>query len=372
MQKLDLLLVYDLFASFSKFEKYGLISRVIDQHSIYAKRFRHVAIQSIDDTSYDSVLPRNVSHLTFPRVPFKQLIYFLFSGLLYYQKYSPKIVEVCHVTGIIPALPYKLRGSKFALDFNWDFAASIRDLKGNYWGLFAKWLQILSFKMADIIFAATPLLVDEAKKYIPKEKIILLPNYVDTDLFSPQKLTASHCAFSFKIVFIGRLHEQKNLAMLFKVMEQLPQYSLSIIGDGPMRNELNDIKNNLNLGNIELIGSVRNEELPMYLSKANAFILISHREGHPKALIEAMSCGLPCIGSNVNGIKDVIIDGKTGFLCENDINSIKECILNAFGTPSKMKSVGLSARQFVIDNYSKDAILKKKIDSLHQLTSGTF
>ena len=64
----------------------------------------------------------------------------------------------------------------------------------------------------------------------------------------------------------------------------------------------------------------------MFLNRASAFILPSKYEGHPKSLIEAMSCGLPCIGSNVVGIKEDIRHKETGYLCNTDYQSIAEAI----------------------------------------------
>ena len=54
------------------------------------------------------------------------------------------------------------------------------------------------------------------------------------------------------------------------------------------------------------------------------FILPSYYEGHPKVLLEAMSCGLPCIGTNVRGIREDVEHMKTGYLCETDHNSIAD------------------------------------------------
>src|SRR3972149_402807 len=65
---------------------------------------------------------------------------------------------------------------------------------------------------------------------------------------------------------------------------------------------------------VRFMGSISNEELPPVLNRYRFFALPSVREGMPKALIEAMACGLVCIGTDVEGINEIIRDGENGFL----------------------------------------------------------
>ena len=66
--------------------------------------------------------------------------------------------------------------------------------------------------------------------------------------------------------------------------------------------------------------------MPYVLNQAKVFILPSYYEGHSKALLEAMSCELPCVGSDVVGIKEDIQYMETGYLCETDYKSIANAI----------------------------------------------
>ncbi len=74
-----------------------------------------------------------------------------------------------------------------------------------------------------------------------------------------------------------------------------------------------------------------------------------------------MSCGLPCIGSNVEGIRGIISDGETGVLCDRSVESIKNCIDTLFKNKLLMDMLGKNARAYVIDNFSQEVILNKKI-----------
>ena len=74
-----------------------------------------------------------------------------------------------------------------------------------------------------------------------------------------------------------------------------------------------------------------------------------------------MACELPCIGTNVDGIKDVVVDRMTGLLCDKIAEDIKRCIQNLFNDREKMKEMGKRAREFAVDNYSMDKIIERRI-----------
>jgi glycosyltransferase involved in cell wall biosynthesis len=78
----------------------------------------------------------------------------------------------------------------------------------------------------------------------------------------------------------------------------------------------------------DFCGIKSNQLLPDELNVSEIFILPSLYEGNPKALIEAMACGKPVIGTKVTGIKELILHGETGLLCDPDIDSIRETIKN--------------------------------------------
>ncbi|MCD6317898.1 glycosyltransferase family 4 protein [Candidatus Aerophobetes bacterium] len=184
---------------------------------------------------------------------------------------------------------------------------------------------------------------------------IIIPNYIDTDVFKPlniQKKKGSIC-------FVGRLDKQKNLFSLLEAMVGLP-YTLTIVGSGPLRENLEKYAKEKEL-NVEFLGNIPNSELPKILNQHEIFILPSLYEGMPKALLEAMACGLPVIGTNVEGIKEVIKHEENGYLCETDANSIKEAIRKVLDNKKLQEKIGKNARQTIVNNFSLKNILKKEI-----------
>jgi glycosyltransferase involved in cell wall biosynthesis len=331
---------------------------MLDDFNFYSKNFEKVYIKSIDDEKFKD-LPKNVEHIPFPKVPLKKYFYLLFAGILNYREVD--CVEAFgNATSVIPALPYKLMGKKIYLYHKWDLAEALRSNRRYASAFFVKILQIFAFRIADTITVTTDRVGNEPRKYSKKDNVFLLPNYVDVDSFKRTKTKKIHNL----LVFVGRLHPDKNLGMLLDAMKELPQFKLWIIGGGPLRGELTEIRKKNNLKNVEFLGVKPYDELPKYLNKAEAFILVSHREGQPKALLEAMACELPCIGTDVAGINDVLINEKTGLLCKKTTKSIRESILNLFQNREKMKEIGRNGREFVVKNYSRNKVLERGLELL--------
>ena len=120
-------------------------------------------------------------------------------------------------------------------------------------------------------------------------------------------------------VSAGRLMPQKNQEMMIKafkeVVKRYPEYCLTIYGDGPSKEKLEQLIKNQGLEkNIFLPGSTKlfHEQI----KNAKAFVLSSDYEGMPNALIEAMCLGLPVISTKVSGATDLIVDHENGILVE--------------------------------------------------------
>ena len=352
-----LLSVFDLFVTLAAFVQQGSLSRFQQQYQEYSKSFKRTYIKTYGEEEYPS-FPDNVEVIPFHKFPMGRYFYFLFSG---FRNYRPvDYVEMLDPRAIMPALIYKVRGAKLFLDYRWNTALTSwqeKSFKGYLGAILSHMLHTLAFKAADTIGVSTKRLGDEVRKYTREDKIYLLPNFVDTNLFKPLGTKK----VDNLLVCVSRLSKEKNLMMLLEVMKGLPQYHLRIIGGGVSQEKLIAFKEREGIANVSFLGMIPNEELPQYLNQAQAFILVSFLEGHPKALIEAMACGLPCIGTNVAGINDVITDGQNGYLCEVDSQSIRNCIMEVFQDREKMKEIGERARKFAIENYSFDKIIRRRI-----------
>jgi glycosyltransferase involved in cell wall biosynthesis len=223
-------------------------------------------------------------------------------------------------------------------------------------------LQNFSLKLANMIIVTTPVMEQslKAEYHIPREKIRVVPNHVDTEIFKPdndKNISAG------RICYVGRLVPQKNLASLILALEKIPDCHLVVIGAGKMRLELETLANTHQV-KIEFSGIRENHQLPHEYNISEIFILPSLYEGHPKALVEAMACGKPVIGTNVAGIRELIQTGETGLLCEPDVESIRKSVKDLLSDQEYQDFLGKNARQFVVENFSIQKILGLELDAI--------
>lgn len=143
---------------------------------------------------------------------------------------------------------------------------------------------------------------------IDKKKIEILTNYIDCDKF---KISKKYNDREDRFLFVGRLNEQKNLINLVKAFKKL-NIGIDIYGIGEMEDELRRLISPEN--DIMLKGAVPNDELAEIYNNYKYFILPSFFEGMPKTLLEAMACGCVCLGTDIEGISEVIKDKENGYI----------------------------------------------------------
>ena len=150
-----------------------------------------------------------------------------------------------------------------------------------------------------------------------------------------------------RIVSVGRLMPQKNQFMLLEAFARVhqthPEYTLTICGEGPFRERLEEKIALLGLqGSVDLPGNVK--DVHDRIASAELFVLSSHYEGMPNALIEAMCLGLPVISTAVSGATDLIKPGENGLLVNcGDTDALTEAMLQLLEDEAKRQAFGREA-----------------------------
>ena len=195
-----------------------------------------------------------------------------------------------------------------------------------------------------------------------KEKSKIIGNFIDDKQFYPQNCKK----YENRIIFVGRLSKQKNLFNLIEAISKTP-LTLDIYGEGELQDELECWANRLN-ARVNSKGVVSNSDLPEILNRYRYFILPSFYEGMPKALLEAMACGLLCIGTNVDGINEVIEDEYNGFLAQGtDASSIHAVIKKAIGEQNT-KEYRVHAVRTITNNFSLSQVINSESIIFDDLT----
>lgn len=189
---------------------------------------------------------------------------------------------------------------------------------------------------------------------------------VDTALFQPMEPKGSYLSEGeFKILTVARLHKYKGLEYLIEAMrvlqDQMPESKLYILGKGAEKENLKSLVKTLGLErNVEFIReAIPNHEMPFLYSECDVYVQPSIIEPYGIAVLEAMACGKPVIGTKVGGMMDTIKDGETGFLVEpGNAEEIADRI-KILGDENKRAEMGEKAREWVVDNFDWMVIGKR-------------
>lgn len=176
-----------------------------------------------------------------------------------------------------------------------------------------------------------------------------------------------------KILYVGRLSPEKNLGTLISAVGQLLgrlPLRLTFIGDGPAREALEARARELRVP-VDFLPFVDHRRLPDFFREADAFVLPSFTEGHPKVLLEAMSCGVPCVASARGGNLDIVADGKTGLLFDpENAGELAECLERVLTNDDLARSLATEARAAIVERYDLRALVGREIDLLKRVARG--
>lgn len=228
----------------------------------------------------------------------------------------------------------------------------------------ARKLEEKVFRGADWITVTTPKMAESivGRYGVGADKIGVIPNYVETERFRPQSAEPRP---KVRVGFVGRLDTQKNLHNLITAVVDM-EIEVWLIGYGPLKEELQRFSEGTK-AEFKFLGNIPNRELPELLNQCDIFVMPSLYEGHPKALLEAMACGLPVLGTRVPGIQEIIMDGENGVLCETNAVGLREGLQRLIDDPGLRQRVGRAAREYVEAHFALDRVVDLEMDLLKRL-----
>lgn len=291
------------------------------------------------------------------------------------------------VSAGLPALiSSRLRKKKFFVKIVGDYAWEIAVYKNQSSFLIGDfqvatkrgWIKILAnvqywvCKKADRVIVPSEYLAGLVKGWgVDANKIFVIYNGVD---FEPAGINKEEARKKIGIpgniiLSSGRLVPWKGFKMLVKIMPKLLEinqfFRLVIVGDGPDRKLLEAMIKNLNLDKrVYLAGRKSKEELMVYLTAADMFVLNSGYEGFSHQILEAMAIGVPVIASAIGGNKEVIKQGENGFLVRyNDEFNLVEAIKGLWQAPELRKQFVEEGRR-TVQKFSVERMVEETIRAL--------
>lgn len=219
-------------------------------------------------------------------------------------------------------------------------------------------LRLWTYPLADRIVVQT----QRAGNYFPakvQDRIVVVPNPV---VLPPDTIFASADLLGDQsLIAVGRLMPQKGFDLLLQALARLkdryPDWTLTILGEGNLRPQLEELSTELGLADrVHLPGRVNNPH--EFLHQADIFIMSSRYEGFPNALCEAMVCGLPVISTDCpNGPREIIRDGVDGILVPTeDVSALAAAMERLMSDPLLRKSLAAAA-PFVAERFSLEKVM---------------
>lgn len=185
---------------------------------------------------------------------------------------------------------------------------------------------------------------------------------VDTVFFSPRNREKSRTHLGLSqgktiFLFVGRLHVWKGINEILEVAHGCPEFQFIFVGPGTIPTHPK---------NCTFVGVKFPEELRMWLNSADCLVLPTHTDAVPAVVMEAFSCGIPAITTDVGGCKEIVEPGKNGILVPlMDSSALREAVLWMHNHPDERRDMGKQARVTVKERYDH-VILIEKLISVHR------
>ncbi len=231
-------------------------------------------------------------------------------------------------------------------------------------------LSKICYNLCNNIILYSPSLVSywSLEKYCHKV-LIAHRHFLDFEVFTVTTPLASRHPL---IGYIGRLSGEKGIQHFTQALPTIfgNQQDLRVFigGDGQLKEMIEASLQEEGLTTrVDFPGWISHDDLPKYLNQLRLLVLPSYTEGLPNIMLEAMACGTPVLATPVGAIPDVIVDGRTGFIMEN--NS-PECIvvnvIRALNSPG-LEQIAENGRHFVEEHFTFERVVARWTEVLEEI-----
>lgn len=205
---------------------------------------------------------------------------------------------------------------------------------------------------------------------VPKEKIMFMPNGIDTSLFRYDPMLGLKIRESLALggdfvwLAVGRFEEAKDYPTLLRafrlVLERNEKTVLLLAGQGTLFEEMKKLAGDLSLDSYVRFLGLR-QDIPELMNAADAYVMSSAWEGLPMVLLEAAASGLPSVVTDVGGNREVVLHEKSGYVVPpQDIGALADAMCRLMSLPQSIRlGMGRAARLHAERNYSVERIVDK-------------
>lgn len=309
-----------------------------------------------------------------PAITKRQWSFFFtsFYMLVIIRKYKCNILLAqCPVMGgFAAALVKRFKDIKFMVELHGEEYFRYFTRK-NYLYKVLDFIQRYSFKKANVIRSLSPKMTQKLKNYGIIDKVVLIPNRVDLQLFNKRK-TDFAILGKPKLISIGRFVEAKNYEFLIKCCLE-NNWQLTLIGGGSLRANYEAMIPADKREDIILIDWIPQAELIDLVIHSDIYIQSSISEGMPRTLLEAMAMNMPIVSTNVGSIEGIIIDNENGLLIDDPRSSkeYREVINRLINSEEIRKIVAANGYNWAVNEYEWNKVFEIYRGNLYSTDSLT-
>ncbi len=227
----------------------------------------------------------------------------------------------------------------------------------------------LAARLTDHVVAVSEDAADVARRVerVPASKVRVIHNGIDLAVFHPP---AAPDADGMRAIHVARLIGVKDQATLLRavrrVVDREPRFRLEILGDGPAREALTRLRQDLGLEqHVHFLGF--RSDVGAHLQAADLFVLSSVSEGVSLTLLEAMACGLPVVATDAGGNREVVVPGGTGVLVPpGRPELLADAVLGLLHDRDRARAMGRAGRRRVEESFD----LRRVVAAYERLYAG--
>lgn len=215
-----------------------------------------------------------------------------------------------------------------------------------------RWREQLAVANADQVTAVSTYVAGTVRDVFGREDVRAIPNWVDTERYSPSQGHASSSHRPFRLLMVGNLGRRKGADLLVPFAEALGR-SFELYCTGGLRG------NNVEAArNIQFLGRVPEDVLIRHYQDCDAVVSLSRYEGFGYTALEGMACGKPFVGFRTSGLAEVVEDGVTGFLEPiDDVLAFAQRCRSLAGNQSMLQAMSASSRERAVSKFSESTAM---------------
>jgi glycosyltransferase involved in cell wall biosynthesis len=177
---------------------------------------------------------------------------------------------------------------------------------------------------------------------------------------------------SGRLLYFGRLSEEKGVDDLLRSMQQVPEMRLIVAGEGPQRAQLQELAASLQLANVEFVGQVGSGQRDALIAQSQFTVLPSHAyETLGKTILESYSEGRAVVASDMGSRRELVEEGKTGILYRTgDVSQLAETIAGLGANPELAVRMGQAGRELVRTRHAPEEHYRKLMNLYERLVAG--